>query len=114
MKPQAGADDAPALDRSAASSPAGPTAPPAGRDDPEPTRGILAALNERQRAAVTHGEGPLLIVAGAGTGKTEVITKRIAWLIAGKHARPEEILALGKNSKRIAELLDWLLRIFLS
>ena len=65
---------------------------------------ILANLNDEQRAAVTHGEGALLIVAGAGTGKTAVITRRIAWLIATKRARPEEILALTFTDKAAAEM----------
>ncbi|MBI3539154.1 MAG: ATP-dependent helicase, partial [Candidatus Eisenbacteria bacterium] len=65
---------------------------------------ILGGLNDEQTAAVTHGEGPLLIVAGAGTGKTAVITRRIAWLIATKRARPEEILALTFTDKAAAEM----------
>ncbi len=65
---------------------------------------ILAGLNDEQRAAVTHGEGPLLIIAGAGTGKTAVVTRRIAWLIATKRARPEEILALTFTEKAAAEM----------
>jgi DNA helicase-2/ATP-dependent DNA helicase PcrA len=79
-------------------------APAAGPRDPATTREILAGLNEEQLAAVTHGEGPLLIVAGAGTGKTAVITRRIAWLIATKRARPEEILALTFTDKAAAEM----------
>ncbi len=52
---------------------------------------ILEGLNPAQVEAVTHDAGPLLIVAGAGTGKTTVLTRRIAWLIATRRARPEEI-----------------------
>jgi DNA helicase-2/ATP-dependent DNA helicase PcrA len=69
-----------------------------------PDRTILEGLNDEQLAAVTHGEGPLLIVAGAGTGKTQVITRRIAWLIATRRARPDEILALTFTDKAAAEM----------
>ena len=65
---------------------------------------ILDGLNDAQREAVTHDAGPLLIIAGAGTGKTTVITRRIAWLIARKKARPEEILALTFTDKAAAEM----------
>ena len=71
---------------------------------PTSIEAILQGLNDEQRLAVTHGEGPLLVVAGAGTGKTEVLTKRIAWLIAAKRARPEEILALTFTEKAAAEM----------
>jgi DNA helicase-2/ATP-dependent DNA helicase PcrA len=66
--------------------------------------GILDGLNDRQREAVTHATGPLLIVAGAGTGKTTVITRRIAHLIAQRKARPGEILALTFTDKAAAEM----------
>ena len=64
----------------------------------------LDRLHPEQRDAVTHGEGPLLIVAGAGTGKTQVVTHRIAWLISSKKARPEQILALTFTDKAAAEM----------
>ena len=67
---------------------------------------LLADLTARQRKAVTHGEGPLLIVAGAGTGKTTVITRRIAWLIAEKRAMPSEVLALTFTDRAAFEMLE--------
>ncbi len=67
---------------------------------------LLADLTARQRKAITHGDGPLLIVAGAGTGKTTVITRRIAWLIAEKRARPSEILALTFTDRAAFEMIE--------
>ncbi|MGE5175650.1 MAG: ATP-dependent helicase [Hyphomicrobiales bacterium] len=64
------------------------------------------SLDDDQRAAVEHTDGPLLIVAGAGTGKTTVIARRIAHLIATKRARPSEILALAFNDKAAAEMQE--------
>ncbi|HXJ77107.1 MAG TPA: ATP-dependent DNA helicase [Candidatus Methylomirabilis sp.] len=61
-------------------------------------------MNEAQAAAVTHETGPLLIIAGAGTGKTTVITRRIAYLIATRRARPSEILALTFTDKAAVEM----------
>jgi DNA helicase-2/ATP-dependent DNA helicase PcrA len=65
---------------------------------------ILEGLNPAQADAVTHETGPLLIIAGAGTGKTTVITRRIAYLITTRRARPSEILALTFTDKAAAEM----------
>ncbi|MGH2348479.1 MAG: ATP-dependent helicase, partial [bacterium] len=65
---------------------------------------VLEGLNDAQLRAVTFGDGPLLIVAGAGTGKTSVLTRRIAWLVATRRARPSEILALTFTDKAAAEM----------
>jgi len=64
----------------------------------------LLKLNKEQKKAVVHGKGPLLIVAGAGTGKTTVITQRIVYLIEKGEAKPEEILALTFTEKAAAEM----------
>ncbi len=65
---------------------------------------LLKDLNLEQKKAVVHEHGPLLIVAGAGTGKTTVVTRRIAWLIETKRAKPENILALTFTDKAAAEM----------
>lgn len=65
---------------------------------------LLADLNEEQKNAVVFGDGPCMIVAGAGTGKTTVITRRIAWLIHIKKCKAEEILALTFTEKAAAEM----------
>jgi DNA helicase-2/ATP-dependent DNA helicase PcrA len=73
----------------------------------EPAHGaarILEGLNAAQATAVTHDAGPLLIIAGAGTGKTTVITRRIAYLIATRRARPSDVLALTFTDKAAVEM----------
>ncbi|MDQ5841681.1 MAG: ATP-dependent helicase, partial [Chloroflexota bacterium] len=67
---------------------------------------LLADLTARQRRAVTWGDGPLLVVAGAGTGKTTVLTRRIAWLIAEQRAKPSQILALTFTERAAAEMQE--------
>jgi DNA helicase-2/ATP-dependent DNA helicase PcrA len=80
--------------------------PPAAQRSGPTREQLLEGLNEPQKAAVVHEGAPLLVVAGAGSGKTRVLTRRIAWIVSERKAHPGSVLAITFTNKAAAEMKE--------